>query len=119
MGPLLQAKADAVVAASGLNPGAVNLGSVLQIIEQILSGLALCPGLGVIAPPTAATVHGALSAPTPQQARTAKRLVRREFRRQPQIWENVLEGLYATGKAMSVADSSALFKEVNGVAPSA
>ena len=96
---LLQAKAQAVVTASGVDPKAINIGSILSIIQQILQGLSLCSGI-TGTPPTAAKVHQTLANPNPRQQRQARRLVRQEFRRQPLLQDHVLDGVYATGKAI-------------------
>lgn len=107
---IITAKAVASVTASGISQQAVNLGSIIQIITQILQGLSACN-------PTAPAVHAALTNPTPMQERTAERLVRRMFRRQPALQESILEGIYATGRASTIEETSEMYRQANGVAP--
>lgn len=109
---IIAQKAQAVAQHANLTPkaSALNFGAILAFITQLLQGLSLCPT-------TPASVHGAISNPTPMQQRRAQRLARQTFRRDPIMQETILEGTYAVGKTTTEAEAVAMYQQANGRPP--
>ena len=104
-------KAKVVAQTAGVTTG-TGLSSIISIIEQLLQSFSACT-------PTAAQVHERIANPGPLEELTTKRLVKRNFRRQPGLQVYVENGLLTVGKTCTVSDTNQLYKEANGVAPAA
>lgn len=109
---IIQQKAQLVAQHANLTTkaAALNFGSILAFITQLLQGLSICPT-------TPASVHASISNPTPMQQRRAQRLARQTFRRDPIMQETILDGTWAVGKQTTEQEAVAMYQQANGRPP--